>query len=298
MYITKNIPLILDSTHAASKSSDGSEFIVRLSPMVSIPNEAINVEVGLLCAEVYNSFSNVTGSNNQFVFTVNHSGISATQKTVTLPNGAYSLATLQEVITRFCEADVDCPDLLFTFSFNPATRRVSIQTDPTMTAPLLTLTAVTIEFSHSNMSAIASLLGFPTSDVVYASFDAARSMEEVVGTLNATINETTTSIQIRSDLATGGIDPKGHGSTLMAAFSPRTPGALVLYEPYNVLWHECSVANGSFSSLLMQLTDSAGMALDTHGRDWKVQLEIKYLMWVSDPKDPQSQLVGAGYNAR
>ena len=224
MYITKNIPLILDSTHAASKSSDGSEFIVRLSPMVSIPNEAINVEVGLLCAEVYNSFSNVTGSNNQFVFTVNHSGISATQKTVTLPNGAYSLATLQEVITRFCEADVDCPDLLFTFSFNPATRRVSIQTDPTMTAPLLTLTAVTIEFSHSNMSAIASLLGFPTSDVVYASFDAARSMEEVVGTLNATINETTTSIQIRSDLATGGIDPKGHGSTLMAAFSPRTPG--------------------------------------------------------------------------
>ena len=53
MYITKNIPLILDSALASSSSSDGSEFTVRLDPMVTIPNEAINVEVGLTSAEVY-----------------------------------------------------------------------------------------------------------------------------------------------------------------------------------------------------------------------------------------------------
>jgi hypothetical protein len=53
MYITKNVPLILDSALASSASSDGSEFTVRLDPMVTIPNEAINVEVGLTSAEVY-----------------------------------------------------------------------------------------------------------------------------------------------------------------------------------------------------------------------------------------------------
>ena len=94
-------------------------------------------------------------------------------------------------------------------------------------------------------------------------------MEEIVGTLNATINESST-IQVRSDLATGGIDPQCHGSTLLAAFSPRIPGALVLYKPYGIMWNECSVANGSFSSLLVQLTDSMGVPLDTNGRDWKV----------------------------
>ena len=298
MYITKNVPLILDSALASSSSSDGSEFTVRLDPMVTIPNEAINVEVGLTQAEVYYSFKNISGGLNQFIFTVNHAAISATQKVIAIPDGAYSLDALQELITRFLEADADCPDSLFTFSFNSATRKVSLQVDPTMTSPSLALTALTIEFSQSNMSTLAGLLGFATSDIVFNSFNAGRSAEEVIGTSNATIDETTTSIQIRSDLATGGIDPLGHGSTLLAAFPPKAPGARILYEPFNILWHECSVANGHFSSVLMQLTDSNGVPLNTNGRHWSAQLELKYLMWVAEPDNPRSQLVGAGYNAR
>ena len=127
MCITKNIPLILDSALASSTSSDGSEFTVRLDPMVTIPNEAINVEVGLTQAEVYYSFKNISGGSNQFIFTVNHAAISATQKIIAIPDGAYSLDALQELITRFLEADADCPDSLFTFSFNSATRKVSLQ---------------------------------------------------------------------------------------------------------------------------------------------------------------------------
>ena len=298
MYIQKNIPLILDSALASSTSSDGSEFTVQLDPMLSIPNEAINVEVGLTQAEVYNSFKNISGGSNQFIFTVNHSGISATQKVIAIPDGNYSLDSLQEVITRFCEADVDCPDTLFTLSFNSATRKVSLQTDPTMTSPSLTLTAVTIEFSQTNMATLAALLGFAASNIVYGSFNAARSMEETIGASNATIDETTSTIQIRSDLATGGIDPLGHGSTLLAAFPPKTPGARILYEPYNILWHECSVANGHFSSVFLKMTDSNGTPLDTNGRHWSCQLEIKYLMWVAEPSNPRSQLVGAGYGLR
>jgi hypothetical protein len=121
--------------------------------------EAINVEVGLTQAEVYYSFKNISGGSNQFIFTVNHAAISATQKVIAIPDGVYSLDALQEVITRFCEADVDCPDSLFTFSMNTATRKVSLQVDPTMTSPALTLTAVTIEFSQTNMATLAALFG-------------------------------------------------------------------------------------------------------------------------------------------
>ena len=117
--------------------------------MLSIPNEAINVEVGLTQAEVYYSFKNISGGSNQFIFTVNHAAISATQKVIAIPDGAYSLDALQEVITRFCEADVDCPDSLFTFSLNTATRKVSLQVDPTMTSPALTLTARAVAWRAS-----------------------------------------------------------------------------------------------------------------------------------------------------
>ena len=72
MHITKNIPLILNSALASSTSSDGSEFTVQLDPMLSIPNEAINVEVGLTQAEVYYSFKNISGGSNQFMRPSDH----------------------------------------------------------------------------------------------------------------------------------------------------------------------------------------------------------------------------------
>ena len=85
MYIQKNIPLILDSTHASSKSS--GSMVIRFEPMIDIPTEAMNVEIGLVHATVYNSFVNLTGIN-EFKFTVNHAAISATIKTISIPAGA------------------------------------------------------------------------------------------------------------------------------------------------------------------------------------------------------------------
>lgn len=296
MYITKNIPLILDSAQAAQSASDGSDFTVRMNPQISIPIEAINVEVGLLSAEVYNSFQNFTGTNN-FHFSVTQGGVTSA-KAVALPAGAYSLDSLQETITRFCEGDA-LPDSLFTFVFNPATRKVTIQADHTSTAPAITLTNVTINFNHPEMATVASLLGFDDSAALdFGVVPANASVLNKTGTVNATIDERPDQIHIRSDLATGGIDPKGESTTILAAFAPQTPGALVLYEPQNILWHECSVANGSFGSVFVQLTDGLGVPLNTNGRSFKVQLEIKYLMWVAEPADPRSQLIGAGYGGR
>ena len=62
MYVEKNIPLIFDSTHAASKSS--GSMMVRFEPQVDIPPESMNVEIGLVHATVYNSFVNLTGTND------------------------------------------------------------------------------------------------------------------------------------------------------------------------------------------------------------------------------------------
>lgn len=296
MYITKNIPLILDSGNSkAQTASDGSDFTVRMNPQIIIPIEAINVEVGLLSCEVYNSFQNLVGASHEFKFTITAGGTTA-DIDIPIPAGAYSLETLAETVTRFCEKDHRLPDSMFTFVLNPATRKVTIQVDYTSTSPLITLTTVTINFDHANMTTIASLLGFcDCNSVALGTIDPLASVKEVTGSDNATINERPDQIHVRSDLATGGIDPKGESTTILAAFAPQVPGALVLYEPQNILWHECSVANGSFSSVFVQLTDGDGLPLNTNGRTFKVQLEIKYLMWVAEPADPKSQLIGSGY---
>ena len=296
MYIEKNIPLILDSTHAASKSS--GSMMVRFEPMIDIPPEAMNVEIGLVHATVYNSFVNLTGTN-EFKFTVNHAGISATMKTISIPAGAWSIDTLNEYIARFCEADGDCPDTLFALELNPSTRMVSIQTDPTMTSPSLTLTAVTIEFAEANMAGLAALLGFAAVDIAYGSFASGVSMVVAYGTTASTIHETVATLQMRSDLASGGVDPFGNSSTLLAAF-PMTvsPGARMNYAPPVVVWHELSAANGHFGSAFFQLTDGGGTEVDTNGREYQLVLEIRYRIWLESPSDPHSQLVGSGYGNR
>lgn len=296
MYITKNIPLILDSGNSkAQTASDGSDFTVRMNPQIIIPIEAINVEVGLLSCEVYNSFQNLVGANHEFRFTITSAG-TTNEIPIPIPAGAYSLETLAETVTRFCEQDHRLPDSMFTFVLNPATRKVTIQVDYTSTSPVITLTDITIHFDHANMATIASLLGFAaTTSGPLGGMTTNASVKEVTGIANATINEVPDQIHVRSDLATGGIDPKGESTTILAAFAPQVPGALVLYEPQNILWHECSVANGSFSSVFVQLTNGDGLPLNTNGRHFKVQLEIKYLMWVAEPADPKSQLIGSGY---
>ena len=59
-----------------------------------------------------------------------------------------------------------------------------------MTSPSLTLTAVTIEFAEANMAGLATLLGFPATDIAYGSFASGVSMVVAYGTTASTIHET------------------------------------------------------------------------------------------------------------
>ena len=73
------------------------------------------------------------------------------------------------------------------------------------------------------------------------------------------------------------------------------PGARLHYAPPVVVWHELGAANGHFGSAFFQLTDGGGTEVDTNGREYQLVLEIRYKMWMSNPQDPHTQLVGSGY---
>ena len=149
------------------------------------------------------------------------------------------------------------------------------------------------------MAGLAALLGFPATDIAYGSFASGVSMVVAYGTTASTIHETVPTLQIRSDLASGGVDPFGNSSTLLAAF-PMTasPGARLHYAPPVVVWHELSAANGHFGSAFFQLTNGSGTEVDTNGRDFQLVLEIRYRIWLESPSDPHTQLVGSGYGNR
>ena len=316
-YLEHSIPLILDSAQATTTNNDNSSFRVHFAPIIDVPREAVSAKIALKNAAIWYKFPNLLSSaTHEFRFTITStntttsSTVTGSAKAVSLEGGRrWSLADIQAAVNAFTEADPNCCDSLFLFERSSATGKVTITTEDAQSgSPTITMANVVIDWNHANMAGLAVLLGFSTSGTTGGTFAAGASVQTATGTSQATFDDDVTMIQVRSDLATGGIDPSGSSSTIVGTIVPNVEyNKRIVVELENVVWHELSIANGHFTDAWIHCCDQTGANLDMGGEHWQVTLLISYKVFQPEPDLHWSksgghnivpQLQEAGYSRR
>lgn len=90
------VPFFLSSASGRRPNAGGTKFTVECSPALSIPSDATSCTLHVHSASVPYTWNNVDSTNNSFVVTC--PGLTAV--TLTVPEGAYTMATLQDAVNH------------------------------------------------------------------------------------------------------------------------------------------------------------------------------------------------------
>ena len=153
--IPEEISMIVSSdpnNGASNVSSDGSYFEVQLQDGLKVPIDALNVNVSVEEATVWWSVPNIITGQNDKVYITGPDTLDVVQNYVlTIPQGLYDLAGINEAIARELEADgakID-PEPLISLSPDEATQKVQLR---------FNYATVSIDFTQNNTP--REILGF------------------------------------------------------------------------------------------------------------------------------------------
>ena len=125
----RTIPIIVssESTTGAVPSSDGSFFNVDFEEGLNIPVDAKNIQCRFDSASVWNVVHNITTANNKVTVTGNI-GMSSQTRTIAVPAGLYTVATLQSAceVAMLAEGFSSSP-YPFTMTGNEATQKIEMK---------------------------------------------------------------------------------------------------------------------------------------------------------------------------
>ena len=246
---------------ATNKSADGSTFTVNLNTPLSIPKEAIAPTVELIGATIWYNTPNISAAlgNNQFRYIV-----SATPEVFTIPDGLYSLAALNDLISREVVNDGYASDLIvitgddatqfsvFTFGV------VGAQVDLTITDTPFALLGFT-----NRLSPVAPSTSIGQSDPG----DSVADFNQVESYL------------VHSSMVANGVPVNNSGSNILSdipidvgvgrqiVFSPRNPRRTGISE---LTGHPV----GSFRFWLT--SQDSNFYVDTRGETWSATVLIRY----------------------
>lgn len=262
-YVPQNITFYVSSNPAngaRNLSSDGSEFEIQLNSPLHIPRDAKSVILSVPQSSIWNNSFNISvdiGNNN---FTYYQAG---TPKPHTIPDGQYSLASLNSAIQRFLADDGYSIDSI-EFLGDVATNKLILSV----------ATGFRVDFSVAN--APAEILGFdplmtpalipdaPT--LVYAPY---------IAQFNR-IN----SYLIKSNITNYGIPINANYNGLIAQVPiSAPPGSLIVYAPNNPSKVAADdLVSFSKNSIQFQLLDDQQRRVDTNDEYWDFILSIDYLI--------------------
>ena len=90
------VPFFLSSSSGRRPNAGGTKFTVECSPALSVPSKATSCTLHVHSASVPYTWNNVDSTNNSFV--VSCPGLTAV--TLTVPEGAYTMDTLQTAVNH------------------------------------------------------------------------------------------------------------------------------------------------------------------------------------------------------
>lgn len=240
--ITKDYVYIFNSTLADFKNDNGNEFRVHLYSPIVFPNDLTGVKLALYRANIWNSVPNIIGSgdtkNNTLAFIYDGNA----ETIITIPQGNYTLCTLQSAINDELEKLYNLKDMIF-LQGDEATSKINIQFNFANTQ---------INFANSLMSTI---LGFnptlqpatpqPAGDIIYAS-----NVAQFAGAVSSFLIQAPV-------LVNDGMKLNSRSSGIVGQVPITAPSnSIIAYETASPIWIQNDALIGtSISQLTFKLTN-------------------------------------------
>jgi hypothetical protein len=234
--INKQYAIILNSAVSNYTYPNGDAFIINFDTPISIPRNAVNCNISLFQANIWNSSPNIlTGKNDKFYYSIGGNPM----KTITLEQGLYSLSDLSLTLSVLIQNAGDPKDSIILFG-NTATQRVEI-----------TGTYANTVIYFNQPQSLKDILGFEAQ--AYTIVGAGNTIiAPKVANLN-TIN----AFLVLLDILDNGI-PVGNRSSSILAQVPiiAKPNSLITYEPRTPVKIQCdSLIGKQISTVNVRITN-------------------------------------------
>ena len=265
--IPEEISMIVSSdpiNGATNISPDGSYFEVQLQDGLKVPKDVLNVNISVEEATIWWSVPNIITGENDKIYISGPDTLDVVQNYVlTLPQGLYDLAGINEAIARELEAagaKID-PEQLITLSPDEATQRVQIR---------FNYATVSIDFTQPDTPRI--ILGFDAQ--VYTPVPTNPILAPNVAAFNR-VNY----FLIHSDLTNKGIRfNNNYNQTIGQVLIDVAPGSQIVSRPFNpAKINAPELAGSTRTNLRFWLTDDEDRRVNTNNEYWSARIVIRYL---------------------
>jgi len=246
---------------AINKSDDGSVFSVQLDYPIAFPGDSFDCTAEVVSASVWNTVPNISialGNNKFYIF----NGGDITLHTVTLPNGLYSVSSLNSQISKTL-VNQGLPSDLVILTGNQSTQRV-----------VLTFSAIGSYADFTGANSCRGLLGFDSRNAPLAPTTLVGQSED--GDAEARFNNIE-SFLIKTDLVNGNIPTnKDESQTVCLIPITSSTGDQIIFNPTNATRVDADNLRGlGRSYATFRLTDEKGRPAST-GEDYSLQILFRY----------------------
>lgn len=265
--IPEEISMIVSSdpiNGATNISPDGSYFEVQLQDGLKIPKDALNVNISVEEATIWWSVPNIITGENDKLYITGPDTLDVIQNFVlTIPQGLYDLAGLNEAMARELEAagaKID-PEPLITLSPDEATQRVQMR---------FNYATVSIDFTPIDTPRV--ILGFDAQ--VYTPVPT----NPILAPNTAAFNRVNYFL-IHSDLTNKGIRfNNNYNQTIGQVLIDVAPGSQIVSRPFNPAKINAPELSGTTrTNLRFWLTDDEDRRINTNNEYWSARIVIHYL---------------------
>jgi hypothetical protein len=249
---------------AANISSDGSYFEVQLQDGLKIPKDALNVNISVEEATIWWSVPNIITGENDKIYMSGPDPLDVVQNYVlTIPQGLYDLAGINEAIARELEsagAKFD-PEPLVSLTPDEATQKVQLR-----------FNYATVSIDFTPLDTPRAILGFDAA--VYTPVPTNPILAPNVAGFN-TINY----FLIHSDLTNKGIRfNNNYNQTIGQVLIDVSPGSQIVSKPFNpARINAQELAGANRTNLRFWLTDDEDRRVNTNSEYWTARIVIHYL---------------------
>lgn len=265
--IPEEISMIVSSdpnNGATNISSDGSYFEVQLQDGLKVPKDALNVNIAVEEATIWWSVPNIITGENDKVYITGPDTLDVVQNYVlTIPQGLYDLAGINEAIARELEsagAKID-PEPLINLSPDEATQKVQLR---------FNYATVSIDFTPNDTPRV--ILGFDSA--VYTPVPDNPLLAPNVAAFNQ-VNY----FLIHSDLTNKGIRfNNNYNQTIGQVLIDVAPGSQIVSKPFNpARINAPELAGATRTNLRFWLTDDEDRRVNTNNEYWSARIVIHWL---------------------
>lgn len=259
--------IFIDSSQATDLSADGSSFTYRMSPPLSIPNNA-SPRLSVLEADLFYTSPNVSTAknNNKLRFATWDAGQIAgatylnnnyTEHEIAFADGLYALEDVRTIVIEYCESNPKLADSALDLTGINATQSVQVSYDAENSPK-----GLMIFWSDSN--SIGKLLGFTSNDVVDLFTIATNSRQQHYNLIGDSVAnfDAVQHFQLHLSVLSGSnytADGKGGGQIACSITPDVAPGYQIRYRPIHPLPCEALALRGHSGTIHVRMTDNHGV---------------------------------------